>query len=36
MIMTMKYVSTNIAKKERLERGKGKQKDGGEDEEQSL
>jgi len=32
--MMMKYVYTNTAKKERLDRGKGEQEEGGKDEEQ--
>jgi len=36
MIMMMKYFYTNTAKQERQERGKGEQKEGGEDEAQSL
>jgi len=36
MIMFRKYIYTNTAKKERLERGKEEQKEVGEDEEQSL
>ena len=36
MFMMMKYVYTNAAKKERLNREKGEQEEGGEDEEQSL
>jgi len=36
MFMMMKYVYTNTAKKERLDRGKGEQEEGGENEEQSL
>jgi len=36
MSMMMKYVYTNTAKKERPERGKGEQEEGGEDEEQSI
>ena len=36
MFMMMKYVYTNTGKKERLDRGKGEQEEGVEDEEQSL
>ena len=36
MFMMMRYVYNNTAKKASLERGKGEQEVGGEDEEQSL
>jgi len=36
VIMMLRDVYTNTAKKERLVRGKGEQEEGGEEEEQSL